>query len=418
MTFEIQWWIDNKLTHQIHTSERRAFRACRRRWDWAYREMYSPFVQAEPLEFGVAFHKAMEIFYEPRTWLSQLEVKLALAKVAFRRECEAHMAKYMKIQPDPDVEILKSYKDRIDFGLKMIEYYCGTVSPQYDQRWTPIRVEVGFEVPVEDNDKQLWCKCDRCWIKFVNWQRTQYPDPVIDGGGLPQASHPDQIINKSEWKGLPVTYAGRLDMLAQDEHGRYWVVDWKTTSRLLDEDAEASFLQLDDQILSYVWALSKYGINVAGFVYVEIKKTFPSPPDRLKRPYKGRSFSTDKQHFTTYDIFLNTVQEHDNSAWQMGFYDDYLNWLKSDGPKFTQRHQIHKNQHEIDQAGKTIALEAIDMIDDPSVYPMPGRFSCNWCLFKQPCLGVNMGEDFQYTLDTMFEKKTMMYWEQKEASTE
>src|SRR5258706_10937254 len=118
-------------------------------------------------------------------------------------------------------------------------------------------------------------------------------------------------------------------------------------------------------------------------------------------------------------MFLETVQKGDPEGWQMGLYDDHLLRLKSEGPRFTQRHQIHKNEHEIAEAGRVIALEAMDMSDvNLRIYPQPGRFSCNWCLFKQPCLGMNMGEDFAYTLDTLFEKKTQMYWELKESSTD
>lgn len=402
---EMQWYIDNHLTHQIHTSERKAFRACRRRWDWVYNEMYTPQVNSEPLEFGIAFHRAMEIFYEPRTWLSSLEVRTDLALVAFKMECDKQLKHYMRLHSDPDVEVLNSYKNRLELGLNMIRHYCEKMSPIYDHGWTPVRVEVGFEVPINDSDtqKQLWCKCDRCWSKYKKYKDI---DEATD------------LWKSLEWKGLPVTYGGRLDALFQDKHGRYWIADWKTTSRLLDEDAESSFLQLDDQVASYLWALSQYGINCAGFVYVEIKKAFPKPPERLARVTKGRSFSTNKQNLTTYAIFLKTIQKEDNAAWQMGLYDEYLAWLRNEGAKFTQRHQIHKNVAEINNAGAVIALEAMDMINDPRIYPQPGRFSCNWCLFKQPCLGVNMNEDYQYTLDTMFTKKTKLYWEEKEASTD
>lgn len=421
---EIQQYIDNHLTHQIHTSERRAWRACRRRWNWVYRDMYQPLTTPEPLEFGVAFHAAMEMFYEPRTWNSPLEIRTDLALVAFRRECDKQLKRYRKLEQDPDVTVLESYKERLNLGLNMIRYYCNNMSPHYDKRWTPVRVEVSFEVPIKDpiNQEQLWCKCDSCWSRWWNHSETKS-----------QYEHWLGLVNNSVWqngdkaiqhwrevyfgKGLPVTYGGRFDALFQDEHGRFWIADWKTTTRLLDEDAESSFLQLDDQITAYLWALAQYGISCAGFVYVEIKKTFPEPPERLTRSYKGRAFSTNKQAMTTYEQAIKVFQT-DIGAWQMGLYNEYLDWLKSDGPKFTQRHQIHKNQNEIDNAGIAIANEALDMIGNPRVYPMPGRFSCNWCSFKQPCLGQNMGEDYQYTLSTMFEKKTLLYWQEKQASTD
>lgn len=424
---KIQWYIDNHLTHQEHNSGRKAFRACRRRWDWVYRDMYSPQVQAMPLEFGIAFHVAMETFYEPRTWNQDLEIRTDLALVAFRRTCDQQLRKYKKLNPDPDVTVLDSYKEHQELGLNMIKYYCGKMSPIYDRMWTPIRVEVSFEVPLKNpqTQKQLWCKCDPCWKRYLRhgdsltaqkMGKTDFLERTLDKKCTRENC--TVCTDHAVWPGLPVTYGGRLDALFQDNQGRYWIADWKTTSRLLDEDAEASFLQLDDQISGYLWALQQYGIQCAGFVYVEIKKVFPQAPERLTRTYKGRAFSTNKQAFTTPELFERTVMREDNDAWQMGLYDEYIRWLTLEGSRFTQRHQIHKNQHEIENAGITLATEIMDMIDAPRIYPQPGRFSCNWCLFKQPCLGKNMGEDYKYTLDTMFEKRTQMYWEIKQGSTE
>lgn len=396
----IQSYMDKHLTHQTHNSERKAFRACRRRWNWAYRDMIAPQVTAMPLEFGVAFHAAMEIFYDPRMWTQDLEVRTDLALVMFRQTSEKQLKNYKKLNPDPDLEILNSYRDHRDLGLQMLRYYCQTISPIYDRMWTPLRVEIEFEVPLKDpQGAQLWCKCSVCKRR---WMRAVEAMPSPDGD-----------ILRSNWHGLPVTYGGRLDALFQDNHGRLWIADWKTTSRLLDEDAEASFLQLDDQVVSYMWALQQCGINCTGFVYVEIKKTFPSPPEPMKRRHEGRLFSVDRNKLTTAEMFERTVIREDRDAWDMGLYDRYISWLKTEGPKFTQRHQIHKNQNEIEEAGRAIVSEVMDMIDNPRVYPQPGRFSCNWCLFKQPCIGVNMGEDYQYTLDTMFTKFDKYYWEIK-----
>lgn len=420
---DFDWHTSRHLTHQIHTSERKAFRACRRRWNWVYREMYNPMVQSEPLEFGVAFHKAMETLYEPLMWKKPVEVRMNLALVAFKKTCDEHLAEYKRMNPDPDVEVIESYKTRTELGLNMLKFYVRNVVPIYDNNWVPIRVEVGFEVPIKhpETGQQLWCKCDGCWRRFTKAE----PEELLEWKGQPGRDYAqipmDEWINRyrERWNGLPITYGGRLDALFQDSSGRYWIADWKTTSRFLDEDAESSFLQLDDQIASYLWALQQYGINCAGFVYVEIKKAYPQEPELLTRKYKGRSVSTNKNFMTTHEMFLKTIQTHDPDAWQMGLYDDHLLYLKSEGPRFTQRHQIHKNAHEIQEVGRVIAMEAMDMTDvNLRVYPQPGRFSCNWCLFRQPCLGMNMGEDHQYTLDTMFEKRTKLYWETKEASTD
>lgn len=404
---ELQWHIDNHLTHQIHTSERRAFRACRRRWSWVYQDMYGPLTTPEPLEFGVAFHAAMEAFYEPKMWGKDHDTLVNVAKMAFKVTCDKQLKQYKKLNENPDVVVLQSYKDRVELGIGMIDYYCTAMSPKYDENWKPIRVEVGFEVPIfhPTLDYQLYCKCKVC---FAKWCKYTGKNNWSASSSMHQGSS-----TSSDWRGLPVTYGGRLDALFEDQFGRYWIADWKTTTRVLDEDAESSFLQLDDQVASYLWALNHLGVKCSGFVYVEIKKAVPQAPELLARPYKGRSVSTNKQTLTTYQLALDTIQKHDYAMWARGEYNDYLNWLKIEGPKFTQRNQIHKNSAEIRSVGEAIAYEALDMINDPNVYPQPGRFSCNYCMFRQPCLGKNMDEDYVYTLGTLFEKRTKMYWEEK-----
>lgn len=719
-------YIDAGLVHSIHTSERRSFRSCRRRWDWTSRQMYYPRVTPEPLEFGVAFHKAMEVFYEPSTWDRDLVVRQALALVAFKKVCDEQLKEFTRLNGEPEIDKIENYRERIKLGLNMIRNYTENISPVTDIGFRPIEVEVAFEVPIlSPEGEPLWCKCDRCWQKTKNDDR-------------------------DTWQGLPVTYGGRLDMLAEHiETGRLYIYDWKqlttdspvltpsgwskmgnlkvgdfvigsngkptkvtgvypkglhqvyevefrdgtviecskdhawyvkdcngkfsvketqqlidkpsyqryavplisgpvefnsqknklpmhpyvlgsllgdgsfvgsvlkyssksgetiellkkyatsdvvfkdqrhmgsnswqidgpwrsqlrelnlwnthshhklipqiyleasvedrilllqgladtdgntgilritttsamlaecireliwslggkafqtvskerlhqngktinvpqyginywlpdsiepnqlerkrigrkaqskglhrsikevratdnykemlcirveakdhlyvtdnyilthnTTSRILDEDAEASFLSLDDQIASYVWALRYLGMPVVGFVYVEIKKSYPSAPEELTRLYKGRRFSCNKQHLTTADIFRKHVAEHDPISYADGLYDKHIEWLKVEGTKFHQRHQVHKNDHEVDEVGYNIWLEAQDITGNPRVYPQPGRFSCTTCLFRQPCIGKNQGEDYVYTLDSLFEKRTKHYYEDKEPSTE
>lgn len=412
MNNNIQWYLDNKLVHSVHTSERRAFRGCRRRWDWTYRNMLYPLVTPEPLEFGVAFHKAMEYYYQPATWHDK-ETAAQLAMVAFKHSCDEQFREYKRLNGDPSYETIARYRDRVDLGNNMLEYYFRDVAPLYDRDWEPIEVEVPFEVIVKDqNGKTVWCKCDRCWKKYKIWRDSETVFGV-------NAKNPYETYNDfMSWQGLPVTYGGRLDALMKDQHDRYWIADWKTTSRMLDEDKEASFLQLDDQITSYCWALWDMGIDVAGFVYVEFKKAWPKAPERLKRPYGGKLYSTNKQNMSNVKMFRETVSAEDFSAYDMGLYDDYIDWLKTEGPKFTQRHQIHRNDRELKNAGLNIALECMDIVGSPRIYPQAGRFSCPTCLFQQPCIGTNMGEDVEYMFETLYETRNRHYYEEKPASTE
>ncbi len=113
-------YIKQKLVHSIHTTGRRSFRGCRRRWSWIFNDYYYPTITAKPLEFGVAFHLAMEKLYEPSTWAERENgVPLAEAKVAFKKKTEEQKKAFKKIQGELGPEAEKDYKDRVALGLGM-----------------------------------------------------------------------------------------------------------------------------------------------------------------------------------------------------------------------------------------------------------------------------------------------------------
>jgi hypothetical protein len=407
---EVNDYIELGLTHSIHTSERKSFRACRRRWDWIFRNFYYPTETAKPLEFGVAYHVGMETYYDPQTWdftknpeLQPVLVELAIA--AFADVCEAQKQAYIKLNGGIDYDREEDYKERLELGRGMLHYHLGELAPQIDN-FTPVKVEIPFEVPITNPDtgEQLWCKCNSCWIRQERyWQE-----------------HAETYaLGRSRWKGLPVTYGGRIDALVEDQIGRLWIVDWKTAARLsTDNDV---FLLLDDQISSYVWALRSLGLSVTGFIYHEQKKGFPQPPDILSRRYKGRLFSTNKQQTTTLELFIETVAENDPVGYEEGVYEEYIEFLRlsSEENAFYDRKQIHRGDRELYQIHRNIYLEALDMTNQElSIYPNPGRFGCNFCAFRAPCQGKNEQSDYQYTLDTMFERRKYHYWEDKKPSTE
>lgn len=411
--------------HSIHTSARLSYRGCRRRWDWASRQMYYPLVTPKPLEFGVAFHKAMEKFYDPLTW-GQWTVAAALAKVAFRDECKDQYRKYKKLnQANIDPEMKAEYEDRIKVGLGMLDYYTKYVSPEWDHNFTPVKVEIEFEVPITGPDGEyMWCKCDQC---FRRWeastagfgQMVTWRDAAAAEGDRRRSS---EYYRLHIWKGLPVTYGGRIDMLAKDELDRYWVFDWKTAARLAGKDAgtDDDFMLLDDQITSYCWALWVLGFPIAGFVYAEIKKAVPEEPEPNKHIRLGRRYSVAKNISTTYEMYYATVSENDSGALEAGLYDDFLAYLKSEeGPKYHIRHQIFRTEIELQNAGSNIWMEASEMVDpNLRIYPSAGRFNCSSCAYKEPCLMKNRGEDYEYVLNTMFEKRTKHYWEDRAPSTD
>jgi hypothetical protein len=355
----------------------------------------------------------MEKLYDPLTW-DDKELAYQLARAIFVQTCDEQFAAFKRAVKEGKVngfvDMIASeadYKERKELGLGMLAHYFKQEMPQHDHNFRPVKVETEFEVAIVDPDgNQLWCKCSRCWRRWQAWGKQH----KFDSDWTMEQSY--QL--RSEWKGLPVTYGGRFDALVVDDLGRYWIVDWKTAARLStgEPGADDDYLQLDDQITSYCWAMWKIGFPVAGFIYAELKKIAPAEPEPLKRPYKGMIYSTNKQATTaTYEMYLTTVKENDPIAYHNGLYDDMLQHLK-DSSRFHLRHQIHRNEHELQEAGYNIWLEASDIIDpNLRIYPSPGRFTCKTCAFFEPCLGQQRGEDYQYYLDTMFDKRERHYFE-------
>lgn len=379
----------HSAVHEIHTSERKSFRACRWRWGWLFKENFYPQVTAKPLEFGVAYHEALALYYNPISWDWPPEVRADIAIAKFVKICDQQRRAFLEqtAQYYLPEEAQADYDERIELGKGMLKYHLTVVAPPIDKEWRPIKVEVPFQVPIVEPGTHLPLMCN-------NLNCLQHPGVIA-----------------------PVVFSGRIDCIMENlVRGDYFVVDWKTAAQVHTDQDE--FLYLDDQVMSYVWAMRVIGVPARGFVYHEQKKAFPEPPHRNATPRKGRMYSVNKQQNTSYEMYLETVKTEDTEAHKEGLYDEFLNYLQEEGNHYWQRYVIYKSDEELKSCAKNIYLEARDMVDpDLPMYPNPGRFGCTTCAFRQPCLGRMGGEDYHYTLETMFEKRKNHYWV-KESSTE
>jgi hypothetical protein len=421
-------YINVGLTHSVHTSERRSFRGCRRRWDWISRQFYYPRVTPRPLEFGVAFHAAMEAYY--RSYLGLFTnpdpgASLAMALGTFKRVTREQRLNYTKLNGDIDPEMSADYKDRVDLGVKMLTYYFTKVAPQQHAGLAPLKVEIKFEVPIVNpgtGEQDLWCKCNWCWKRYWKYINEKYADtdhPLL--AGIPYS----EDETRARWEGLPVTFGGRLDILLQDSEGNIWIGDWKTAARLSGTETSDEYLWNDDQISGYVAALRIIGIPVVGFIYAEIKKAVPEEPEPLERRRLGRLFSVNKQQNTNWELYRATVEQNDPEAYEAGLYDSHIAYLQAEGPIFHSWHPVFRNDEQCANAMRNLWMEAKEMTSpDLLIYPNQGRFHCKGfgnfggCAFWDPCLGKERGEDYTYSLETLYDKRDRHYWEDAEPSTD
>lgn len=378
--------IDAGLVHTIHVSERRAFRSCRQRWQWAYEKDYHSAESVRALEFGTAYHYAMEVFYAPETWHLDKDVLAEHAIAGFKRNTIETRDRFRKLGSLTGL-LEADFEDRLASGEAMLRHYFTEVAPVTDT-FRPIKVEVAFEVPLLDPDgKYILCKCDRC-------KQRQFGYDV---------ANPEKHSDPDGWLGLPVTIGGRLDALGEDlETSELGVLDWKTAQTLM-QDNELDFLELDDQISTYLLAMHKLGIPARQFWYHEQRKASPDRPEPLGRKYRGRMYQASKDLPTSYELYYETVAEGDPAGLAAGAYNDYLEWLKTEGPRFYQRTTLRRNDHQLQQTELAIYHEYVDMIRN-EVYISPEKKKCSWCNFFDPCLAMQKGNPYQHILNTVYVK--------------
>jgi len=337
----------------------------------------------------------METLFCPTTWKFPDNVLLALAEKAFVEVCEEQRKKYLRAKDlyalDDDDQ--HDYDERIELGRGMLRYFVERQLPAIRKEYVPTHVEVSFDVPLLDEQgNQIYCKCKACRQLFAK-----------HGGG--------------RWKGNPLIFSGRVDLIVHDMQGGYWCWDWKTAAQLSASD---TFLELDDQVARYCWALRVgLGLNIRGFIYHEQRKAFPQPPKENKNRRLGRLFSVNVNQATDYDTYKAHVIEFDKQAYEEGCYDEFLDWLKVAGTDYYRKFTIYKSDYQLERIGEDLLAESLDMISpNLQIYPMPGKFSCNGCAYQSPCLSKNSGLDYEYTLETLFEKQEPYYRRNRPPSTE
>lgn len=380
MTLRLATLQDGRKAIIIRTSDRIAFKQCRRKWGWSShlkKNLGSKYL-ASPLWFGTAIHFALEDYHGHNYF--------GKPSRAFMAYCIATSKQFTRDLPD-------DAQEHYDLGIKMMDYYVDhwlrfrkpsitywapptpTGDPEFDlggseprEGWEP-QVEVNFEIPIPLDEF-----------------------PTI--GAYARANGADCVL-----------YRGTIDRVGIDREGNLWVVEYKTAKR-----PENFHYQTDPQITTYCWALSRiYNRPVAGVVYYQFVKNSPEAPRVLKSSGKISTASNLVSSAPLYRDALERMYGPDERRWPEDNKNKLVEFMQQETEhkdRFIVREIVRRNQHMIEAEAIKILLEVEDMINpDLPLYPNPTRDCSRFCSFLGACVTMDDGGDWEYELDKEFSER-------------
>jgi hypothetical protein len=336
------------ITHTtavIRTSDRIQFKSCRRRWALQshLKRNLEPTQQASPLWFGTGFHFALEDRYG-----SQKFERLEDAFIAYVRATTKQARQ----------ELPNDVADLVEMGKGMLNYYQDYWVKGRDELTTLVvdgvpQVEVNFTVEVPFD------------------VRGHFPDSPFDR----------------------VVYAGTIDRVTVDEHGRIWLVDYKTAKQM-----KATHFSNDSQVTSYCWAASRlYDRPVAGLIYWQFLKAIPKPPE----PLVSGGISVAQNQRTTHRLYREALIKAYGSVNAAPMKNvDFLNQLSlvesEDHDPYIRRDRIFKNPQSLESEGAKILIELEDILNpNLPLYPNPNWTCPMMCPFYEVCISMDDGSDWE-----------------------
>jgi hypothetical protein len=338
----------------IREVERASFKRCRRAWDLGSRsrQNYEPAIPARVFDFERAVHDALALWYFPGMWEWDRSIVRRVALEGFHKSMRSQRDAYVARAPLTEAHS-QEWERRLGDGERLLNRYFDW-APAVDA-FSPVRVETDFDV--------------------------QIPDP--SGPGL-------DLVGP----GGPIHFRGRVDALVVDAYDAYWVVDhrvvegaWESLDQLLlDERGVAA---------CWAWEIFYYGMKIAGTVYNELRLDAleadaegPASPggERVGGdvPMAGEPLAGRRR------MYLEALKVPEERLATFG-----------DGP--FRRTRITRTRAELAACGHRLAQEALEMTSPALVvYPNPSPQHCALCVYREPCIALNMGLDPAPILGSQF----------------
>lgn len=352
--------LSNRRIAVIRTSDRMAFKRCRRRWGWQshLRGSLAPVEQATPLWYGSGFHYALEDFHGPRKHPDAVTAFEAYVKATHRQAKDSTN----RIQLPP------AWPEHVLLGRGMLDYYTNT-----------------------------WL-ASRPLLKTFVWK------------GRPQVEVHIRILlpyTTSDYDA--VYYDLTIDRVVIDEDsGGLFILDYKTAKRI-----QTLFFQTDPQITAYCWGASTYyGRPIDGFIYQQHRKDFPEAPRLNKTTGK---LSMDKSQKTTHQHYRQAIIRQYGTvdrapADVVRFLNKLMETETETQDMFVRRDRIFRNEHQVYAEGEKIMMEVEEMLNpDLPLYPNSTRECGNMCSFNTACVNMDDGSDWEGELALSFRPKEAQF---------
>lgn len=258
----------------ISWSELKTFQRCPKQHEYKYIDRLVPKKKARPLYLGSWVHAALESYYTGGDWKIGHQLYLDDYNKLFEEErigLETKRGKRGRPLPEIVTQIMKSY-----------------VWYRRNEGWTVKAVEQEFEVDT-----------------------------------------PLRINGKIQ------PLQGIIDLVIEDEEGRWWIVDHKTAGTIPDASA---FHAMDPQLMLYPWAAKQaWGWDIAGVIYNYVKSKSATIPQLTAKTgvLSKKKIVTD---YPTLNRFLraNGYDPHE--------FRDILQPLRKKSP-FLRRYRLPREDH-------------------------------------------------------------------------
>lgn len=340
---------------EIHISDIRAFRTCRRKWEWSspLKRNLEPYVVYPPFYTGRAIHESLERHYKEGIDLVQ----------AF----EEYVAKEEKLMEEQGTlwpQEADTLEEQTVLAYNMLQHY--QMWQQFDDK--------------KHSDKNL------------TFLEMEYPFVVTmptPAGGYSRK----------------MRVAGRFDGLVYNSlTEEYWLWETKTTRSVSELTGS---LSNDEQSALYLYAARKeFKVPIVGVLYNVLRKKSPTKPRVLQNGLLSKA-AIDTTAFHYYNCVKEICPDWTMDT-VMEFYGDMIQGLQENEYKYFLRWPVYKTDTEIRNVMEGVYETAKEMLKpNTPYYAAPSWLGCNFCHFKGPCLAKNMGQDYEVLLREEYRERIM-----------